>query len=280
LAWFNPSILAEERCRTELNKAFKERWKIEDSETYELVHERHSEKEEEKKKEHNFVVWIDCQFDVDWFFDGNLTQEANELTTQAEAVQARRCKHLPLDQILELKRLVGHAVVSALRGSKATTLKLIKEAEHFLKERTVERSRIWTLWSAHSVLLFFVLLGSAALHFLGTKWKMVDATLLTTASAGLLGAYLSVVQNAGKGKWDASAGRLAHVTEVITKLLAGFLTGAVVFALSKSSHAPNSLKALTTDEHSQFILGFIFGFSERLIPRIVTKYAGKDSQND
>ena len=274
LAWWKPAVYEEERCRVALNKAFKERWKIEDCELYELIHERHNEPED--PSEPNFIVWLDMQLDVDWLFTQNLDKEAEDLVTQAEAVQARRCKHLPLQQIVEFKRIVGHGVVSGIRGSKAATQKLIKEAEQFLKDRTIERSRIWTLWFSHLVFSLLMLSVLAVMRHFPVR----DLTMVITSGGGLLGAYLSIIQNAGNGKWDAAAGKGAHFVEVGTKSVAGIIAGLIVFVLSRSVHAPDSIKALTADEYSQFFLGFVAGFSERLIPKIIASYSPKDLPKD
>jgi hypothetical protein len=278
LAWLKPSLLEEEISRDRLNTIFRERWEIEDCGIYEMVQERYSAPEDPGRP--NFIVWLDMQLDVDWVYKGDLADEANELVTSAEAVQARRCKHLPIEQIVEFKRIVGHAVVSGLQGSNPAAEKLIKEAERFLKDRTVERSRIWTLLNAHFIFVLLVLIVLAIVQLGGNQLSGAGPGLLVTASGGLLGSYLSVIQNANKGKWDAAAGMAAHCTEVATKLVAGLFTGAVVFVLSRSVHAPESIKALTTDYYSQFILGLVSGFSERLIPKVVTHYSAKDFSPD
>jgi hypothetical protein len=285
LGLFKPRKLEIEEARKTLNQMLKSRWEINDTEVYELIRENHETPEEAAtamKPIPQYVVFIDVELDVDWMAKGDLEEEANCLVTQAEAVGARRCKHLPREQVLEFKRLIGHAVVTGIRASKPNSQKLCKEAEKFLKERTIERSRRWTLTSAH----FFALLFGVGLYFF--RGALADASPAGSvrlgcwlgAAGGLVGAYLSVVQKAGSGEWDAASGVFIHRLEVFTKLIAGIILGCLAFILSRSAHVPPSIAAITPDSFSLFIFAVAAGMIERLIPKMVAKYSDKTAKTD
>lgn len=151
------------------------------------------------------------------------------------------------------------------------------EAAQFLKDRTVERSRIWTLESAHVIFIFFV---GIALILLKLPYiqNLLSATPLEIWFAtvgGILGAYLSVIQKAGSGEWDAASGRWIHILEVVTKLAAGAFFGGIAFAISRSVYAPSSAKALTPDNYSIFLFGLAAGLFEWLIPKMISSYSEK-----
>lgn len=280
--WVRPQILASEMARAELNRELKERWKPHSIEVYELILDTSEPNQisdpstARESKDKRFIVFIDPDFDIDWITDCEMDAGADKSVSIAESIGARRCKHLPREQILELKRLVGQAIINGIRGETEESLKLTEGAAQFLKDRTVERSRSWTLTSAH----FFVLLFSAVLalfwHFSGTLllWQTTDAFLLWAAiQGGLIGAYLSVVQKAGRGEWDAAAGESLHRVEVFTRLWAGGTLGGIAFALARSAHAPESLKGIVPDTYSALILGVVAGLFERTIPKMISSYS-------
>src|ERR1035437_7984597 len=98
----------------------------------------------------NFIVFIDPELDIDWINDGTSTQAQIQCMSLAESVGARRCSHLPREQVLEFKRLIGQAIVNGICGDAKQSCSLTETAAQFLKDRTIERSRAWTLASAHS----------------------------------------------------------------------------------------------------------------------------------
>ena len=171
---------------------------------------------------------------------------------------------------------MGQAIVNGIRGETEQSSKLTNDAAQFLKERTVERSRSWTLTYAH---LVFVV-SSAILSFLFSMsnmwhcWQIIDPSLLWLAiQGGIIGAYLSVVRKAGRGEWDAAAGRSLHLLEVFTKLFAGGILGGIAFVLSRSVDAPLSLKQIAPDEYSALLLGIAAGLFEQLIPKMISTYS-------
>jgi hypothetical protein len=100
--------------------------------------------------------------------------------------------------------------------------------------------------------------------------------LWTAIQGGIIGAYLSLVQRAGRGEWDAAAGRGLHNIEVLTKLFAGGILGGLAFALTRSVHAPSWVKEITPDGYSALIFGVVAGLFERTIPRIISTYVNPE----
>jgi hypothetical protein len=279
LGWFNPRILAAEKTREDHNVALRAHWPDDAIDVYELIYENWEPppeiKAEAKKK--NSIVFIDPEMGVDWISDAPIEEKAAECASIADSIGAKRCHHLPQEQILEFKRLVGQAVVNAIRGNEKQSCKLAEEAAQFLKDRTVERSRVWTLCSAHWLLAAF-LLAFAILLGLPQAYDLIENIpigLYLAAVGGLVGAYLSVLQKAGSGEWDAASGYSIHALEVFTKFVAGTLFGALTFAIAQSVHAPPSIKSLTPDSYSLFLFGLAAGLFERLIPKMISSYSEK-----
>jgi hypothetical protein len=280
LGWFRPSILAAEHSRHELNLSLQKHWPDSPIQVYELIHENWEDKATVKPpgddhQPDNFIVFIDPALDIDWINDSTSTDAQLQCISLAESIGAKRCGHLPREQALEFKRLIGHAIVNGIRGDAKLSCALAETAAQFIKDRTIERSRVWTLASAHSLLL-----GAAATAVVCSSLPLLHSLLSDApvgiwfaAAGGLLGAYLSVLQKAGSGEWDAASGFGIHLLEVLTKFAAGTLFGCIAFAISQSVHAPASIKALTPDNASLFMFGFVAGFIERVIPKMVSTYS-------
>lgn len=278
-SWFCPRSLVDERERKALNRELREHWIGRQLRVYELIHEQWEPDKDLKDDapDESFIVFIDHELAVDWISNKNLTPEASRAVALAEAVGARRCKHLPREQVLELKRLVGQAVVCAIQVNSKECSTIAQQASDFLKARSTERSRYWSLLSSH----FF--LGIAIVLSISFWPKLIEAIGASNGVGfgllgGFLGAYLSLVQTAGKGAWDSAAGPWIHLVEIFTKLLAGVILGGVAISLAQSAHAPPSLKAISSDSYSVFVLGLAAGFIERLIPRLISQYSNNLSK--
>lgn len=272
LGWFRPAILEAEAARVEMATVLRQHWTKDPIHLYELIFEQWDPPAEQnagqaQAESHNFVVFIDPEMDVDWIHSSSLTPASAGAVSFAESIGARRCKHLPQEQVLEFKRLIGQAIVDGIRGDSDLSHRLVAQATNFLKDRTTEQSRRWTLQAAHFLAAFFVLL-----LWLQSNW-IVPVEFLLAMAGGVTGAYLSLVQKAGKGAWDSASGFSTHLLEVFSKLVAAAFFGLVAYTISQSTYAPTSLKTMATDSYSIFVLGFMVGWLERVIPRLVSSYA-------
>jgi hypothetical protein len=281
LGWLHPQTLASENARKALNDEIKDRWKPNTIEVFELIREScdtnpaSETASNNTPKEDDFIVFIDKDLDVDWINNAPMDQKIEKSVSYAESIGAKRCKHMPREQILEFKRLIGQAIVNAFQGATDQSISLAEGAAQFLKQRTVERSRSWTLFAAHLFLIVFSAILILVCNILNSSASnpIEDSCLLCLAiQGGLIGAYLSVIQNTGLGEWDAAAGRQIHYIEVFTKLFAGGVLGGIAFALSRSVHTPLSLKAITPDSYSLFIFSIAAGMFERMIPKMISTY--------
>ena len=277
LAWVSPRTLEIEDARETLNVQLKEHWKPEPIEVYELIVEDWK-KPAANEKDKNYIVFIDLELELDWINNGEMTSDGQKACATANSIDARRCKHLPREQILELKRLVGHAMVNAITGHAEESYKLTAEAAQFLKDRTVERSRSWTLTVAH--LLIVVFSGSILIYYVKfhSEQTLIPAFLPLAIEGGAIGAYLSVVQRAGHGEGDAAAGKFLHFIEVFTKLFAGCVLGAISFFISRSVFAPAPVKEFASEINSILVFGIAAGMCERLIPKMISNYSQLTNQ--
>jgi hypothetical protein len=277
LCIFYPDLVTADKIRQDLNKSLRSHWPDQSIEAYELIFESWENDKERVKSEEfkEYVVFIDSELDVDWIYDGSIPGKAGDCISMAESIGAKRCKHLPKEQILEFRRLIGQAIVNGIRGNVEQACKLAIDAGQFLRDRTIERSRSWTLLSAH-VLFVILAFSVATLEIRLTSIPNFSATpsfIWFATIGGLLGAYLSLIQKAGVGHWDAASGLWMHALEAFTKLIAGCFLGVIAYSISRSVHAPEAIKILTPDAASLFLFGLAAGTCERLIPKMISAYS-------
>jgi hypothetical protein len=289
LGWVSPSTLRSEKMRAELNQELKTRWPEHTIDVYELIIELNDRAintdptgtTSPAVENEAYIVFIDADIDVDWIAKTDPSANACKLISYAESIGAKRCKHLPPEQALEFKRLVGQAVANGIREDGEECVRLGREAAKFLKDRTVERSRSWTLTSAHAfAIILTLLIGLTASQFILTYAEEIQEYFFAWASiqGGLMGAYLSVIDKAGRGEWDAAAGKSMHYIETFSKLFAGSVLGAMAYALARSVHAPSYFKTATTDICSVMVIGFCAGLFERTIPKMISTYSTVSNQ--
>lgn len=267
LSWLRPDVLAKEQRRLEMASAVQKHWKDNGPiHLYELIREEWDDREEEGVDEDSFyVVFIDEDIAIDWITEKKLSPEQSDAISHAESIGAKECKYLPKERQLEFRRLLGQAIVCAIDGNLEDSRRTADSALLSLMERTIERSRQWTLQWTH------IFLCIAISTF--CRYQSCPADFLSWAIfGGIVGAFLSIVQKAGKGKWNAAAGQWVHVVEVFSKIVSGGVLGGIAFAVVRSPLCPKLLETDPETVYMFFLVGVMAGLFERLIPRILSSY--------
>lgn len=267
LSWLRPDVLAKEQRRSEMASAVQEHWKGNGPiHLYELIREEWDDKEEEGVDQDSFyVVFIDEDIAIDWITQKTLSPEQSDAISHAESIGAKECKYLPKERQLEFRRLLGQAIVCAIDGNLEDSRRTADAALLSLMERTIERSRQWTLQWTH-VFLFIAICTFYRYQSCPTDF------LAWAIFGGIIGAYLSIVQKAGKGKWNAAAGQWVHVVEVFSKIVSGGVLGGIAFAVIRTPLCPKLLETDPETIYMFFLVGVMAGLFERLIPRILSSY--------
>lgn len=267
LSWLRPDVLAKEQRRSEMASAVQAHWKNNGPiHLYELIREEWDDKKDAVIEEDAFyVVFIDEDIAIDWITEKKLSPEQSDAISHAESIGAKECKHLPKERQLEFRRLLGQAIVCAIDGNLEDSRRTADAALLSLMERTIERSRQWTLQWTH-IFLFIAICTFYRYQFCSTDF------LAWAIFGGIIGAYLSIVQKAGKGKWNAAAGQWVHVVEVFSKIVSGGVLGGIAFAVVRSPLCPKLLETDPETVYMFFLVGVMAGLFERLIPRILSSY--------
>lgn len=232
----------------------------------ELIQERWEQKPADgsRIKKFNYIVFLDCDGDLDWIANGDYSEEQlPDGTTSliAKIIDAESYPSTALDDnhIRSYKLMLGHAIVSALEGDRDSALSLLEQALHYLQGRVSEKSRAVTLWISISLTAMF--------------WGITSWLGASDCMWGLFGAFVSLVRRSCKRSADANAGICMHIVEVVAFLFAGMLLGRLGVVLLNSPLAPQTLKGLCETPNGVIIMAFLSGMSQGFIPSMISKYA-------
>lgn len=218
----------------------------------------------------NYIVFIDGDSEVDYettdAYDEAHPSHEVRLSTIYNRIED--LEHRPAVQYLSAKnqkalvRLLGNALAAELDMAQSEADKTIQMAEQFLKQRTIEISRRWLLLSAF---------GAAAISLALWHWLMPKDFLFF----GCLGAFFSILCKTGKLDYDCEAGMFLNILEVISRFFAAMISAYLAGKLFEADLLFTALREIKTVSVLPLIY-FAAGFSERLIPSIVTTLGGKE----
>jgi len=220
----------------------------------------------------DYLVFIDRDLDLDYITDQPL-QGQSALVAEICSVENLPCKHLPKSEVIAFKRILGGALTCAIEGSDEQARVQVKKAKDYLSKRVTERSRQWNLLCCLPVvsLMAWLAYKHPGLLDLSVGDSQYSSWLIA-AFFGTLGAFVSMVQKSGSRELDSASGFWLHLIETYIRFFSGAISGVVLVALCSSALAPEVFEAVLPSAAGTQVLGFIAGFSDRLIPSIVSKY--------
>jgi hypothetical protein len=228
-------------------------------------------------------VYVDTDIDLEWGCDDkfdkaldasaakqNVRRIANEI-----ALLEPIAHNWPDDLKLGAKRLLGEAIVSAMEGDEIGAAGAIAKAKDFLKSKSKQVSRYWTLRAclvtgAVAALLSAIaaILRNQIIGFTG----QTQFLLLLCFFAGCIGALLFVVLKLGKQpNVDSTAERHLHYLEGVARIVGGGIAGVLVGGMVKLGLILPVFSQSGMETLAMCIAAMLAGASERLAAGIITK---------
>lgn len=226
------------------------------------------------EKEDGYIVFIDFQNDIDYVDCRNLDESTqklqNKFIAKLQHAEATQCKHLPENQQLDFKRMLGVGYIHVLNENYDEVENLISEALTYLKRRNREYSRELFLKSGLPAALTASLMG-LFLYFQNNYDPWIFGILF-----GILGAFVSIWTRYGKVQFTGQAHSLLHILECYSRILIGSIFAVVAMvAIDCELILPD---IASSERLYAFILAsFIAAFSERFIPSIVERITKEDN---
>lgn len=210
-----------------------------------------------------YIVFLDGDSEVDFettnAYDSGHAQDKGRLNEVYNRIE--ELEHRPVVQYMSSKnqkafaRLLGNALAAELDIAKTVSDQTIQRAEQFLQQRTAEISRRWLLLSAF---------GVAIISWVFWKWFFSKDFMLF----GCAGAFFSILCKTGKLEYDCEAGIFLNVLEIVSRFFAATISAYLAGQLFAADLLFTALKS--KDPSIVPLIYFVAGFSERLVPSIVT----------
>jgi hypothetical protein len=179
-------------------------------------------------------------------------------------------------------RRIADSLLMALQGNSVAAIELLNEAKNDIVNERQSMARIDYLWTAMAVTGFFVLLMAAVssatlfsmLHRLGPPYSPI----WTAVCGGTMGAFFSIATGLNRRTVLIDLQNRNNRADAALRVMIGAISGGILLCLLSSGLAANSLIDIDqlnkTDVESTllvFVLGFLAGFAERLLPDLLEK---------
>ena len=221
----------------------------------------------------DFVVFIDRDGDIDFITDFSLEGDQNALIAEIYAVENQPSRHLPQPEFMAFKRILGGAMVCAIENVHERARAQFNLAKEYLKKRTTERSRLWMLSCALPLIAVIAVVGFLFPGiFVMQPENMSISPWIIGLYFGMLGAFFSILQRSGRRNLDSASGQPLHLLEIGVRFTSGAIAGLIFIYISISPLSPELFRDMVYVSGGPQVLGFLAGFSDQLIPSIVSKY--------
>ena len=194
-------------------------------------------------------------------------RDENSLTKE-EKEEAKRRENL--------NEMLASALEQAFDGSYETAEMLVGKAETYYQSISTERARKCSLKTTRNIVMTFSVIAFAIimLESIGVINVQYGEWFLGMYM-GAMGAAISIWQRYGKTEFTGYASKSLYKLEVMARVAVGVIFSIFLIAAVKEKWISSKLidagniTAVTT-----ILLGFIAGFSERLVPKIAENMAG------
>jgi hypothetical protein len=216
----------------------------------------------------SFTVYLDQDGEVEWECE-DLPKVLVPITIELDRLQFEAATVLRGAELEALRHMLGNELAGAFRAVVATepTGEVFGASRDFI-QRHIEAS-VGNRYIASS-LVVAVVFGVVLLLAVAFPPTLItgDARMLAIASiAGLIGAYVSLLQRSSSLVIKHAAPPLQIAFQSIARMALGMLFGAIVVVAAKGNVA---FGALTETPYALFLLAVAAGFSERLVPDLLS----------
>jgi hypothetical protein len=223
-----------------------------------------------------YVVYLDPSLEIDFEMSNDL-KHPNKKTLNMNLNDAALLEtYIPAEfgeqKIIHSKKLIGEAIACAIEGDYEGAKSMLASAHSFIQARSKELSRIWYLLSSGAVALPILVLAITVWWYFGWKTgiEQHEFCIFAGASAGAVGAFVSVLTRTGDLEFDCSSGKWLHLLEGASRIMVGFVSGAIVSLAVLSGLV---LSAVLKGPHPNLVLlvaALAAGAGERFVGSILS----------
>ena len=229
----------------------------------------------------DLIVFVDKAIDVDWetsdVYDAKGHKDPDkfyEIVNSAALLESTPCDHLSDKNKLNFKRLLGEAIARALEHYYDRADNALNAAETYIRDRNLETSRLWYISASGLTACLFAIIGFIMWSCRGIVQPMIGQTgfySLLAATAGSLGALLSISLRIGNSKVDCAAGKELHYTEGALRVISGMISAFFIALCINAGILVPLFNNIGKTHIAMLIGGLVAGASERWVPSLIEK---------
>lgn len=229
----------------------------------------------------DFIVFLDKRGEVDWKtspkFDAKTDaagawNSINHVYSRIQYCYSRLPTYLGNYLRQLLSKLLAEALVAALHRDMTLAEKILHEADERVARFSVQASRRVVLLSSglcFLVALFFLVLLQVCKYLGWAEFYVLHSVAASTFFVGAIGAFLSMVLKNTEFGGDSYIVESTLVYEALFRMLAGAVSGVVVYAFIESRLLPVAVAG----DMALYCFAFIGGFMERFVPTLISRNA-------
>ena len=241
------------------------------------------------------LVYIDKQLDLEWECDdvadkilNPIEEELGKITNGVAALEPI-AHNWPKDLKLSTKRVLGESLARILQLDKEGAVQALTHATSFVKTKSRQVSRYWTLQACLIAGGIAAVLGAieiALRQWFESALHLMPYLLSLCFWSGCIGALLFVILNiCNQRKVDSTAEKHLHYIEGISRIVAGGISGVFIGAMIKLGLVLPVFAQTKMETLAMCAGAMIAGASERFAAGIITSVENnnineKDKSND
>lgn len=239
-----------------------------------LVFHRNNEKDGET------LVYVDKKHDLEWECDDEAEKTLKKYEEDLGRIQFSIgllepiAHNWPLDLKLSTKRILGEAIARILQGDVKGANAALVHAEEFVKAKSRQVSRFWTLQAclcSGAVACTMGLIEICFRPWFETALHRLPYLLSLCFWSGAIGALLFVILKiGGERKVDSTAEQHLHYMEGLARCVAGGVAGVFVAAMIKLGLVLSVFTQSGMEALAMCTGAMIAGASERFAAGIIT----------
>lgn len=231
-----------------------------------------------------YIVWLDCKNEVDWettdVYDKEMSENKciNKFIARVEAFQCQpTTKYLSSSQRKEFNYMLAATIVLILENELEGAEEQLVKLDKYLHSRNCEITRKWQLFDCF-LILFLILCSFVCVRFFQEKLlNIINMSkeafdILGYSVLGTLGATLSIALKSGKKCYNCESGRILNFLEVFSRMFTSVISSFIAVYLYKLDIIFSNFNSEQNATYCLVLVCIIAGFSERLIPSIISGF--------
>ena len=225
----------------------------------------------------DYLIYLDEDMYVEWTFICDSPAGFEDAANLIGHLEAQSFTQLNETQREPFERCLGEAMARILGDhNEEKAQAALNQAEAYLKARGSENARVWYLTGAAVTALCALIIGAILFliwHSVSSPMWRSALEVLSGATMGSLGAFLSVAGRTQAIHFEPVAGPRIHKVEGATRAIVG-MTGALFLALAiKADLLLGVSQRLSHPFLALLVACFAAGAAERLVPGLIGNMA-------